>query len=98
VRVALLRTAHWRAAREGLGGRLQHPVTHEPVSARAALEALLALVNDELERSGDRIVLTGMVDGVLRRGTGAASQRQAFHRRASLADVVRAAVTLTNAV
>lgn len=98
VRVALLRTAHWRAAREGLGGRLQHPVTHEPVPARTALEALLDLVNDELERSGDRIVLTGMVDGVLRRGTGAASQRQAFHRRASLADVVRAAVTLTNAV
>ncbi len=98
VRVALLRTAHWRAAREGLGGRLQHPVTHQPVPAREALDALLALVTDELDERGDRIVLSDMVDAVLRRGTGAAAQRQAFHRRASLADVVRASVTLTSAV
>ena len=97
-RVALLRTAHWRAAREGLGGRLQHPLTHAPVPAREALSDLLALINDQLERTGDRIVLTEMVDAVLRRGTGAAAQRQAFHRRASLADVVRTAVRLTNAV
>jgi carboxylate-amine ligase len=97
-RVALLRTAHWRAAREGLGGRLQHPLTHAPVPAREALGELLALVNDQLEQTGDRIVIADMVDAVLRRGTGAAAQRQAFHRRASLADVVRAAIRLTNAV
>lgn len=98
VRVALLRTAHWRAAREGLGGRLQHPLTHQPVPARDALDALLTLVTDQLDDMGDRIVLSDMVDAVLRRGTGAAAQRQAFHRRASLADVVRASIALTSAV
>lgn len=95
VRVALLRTGHWRAAREGLGGRLQHPQTHRPVPAADALGSLLALVSDALEQTGDHIVVTRMVREVLRRGTGAASQRQAFHRRASLADVVRVAIART---
>jgi len=36
VRVALLRTAHWRAARDGLGGHPQHPGTHPPLPAGGA--------------------------------------------------------------
>lgn len=97
-RVALLRTAHWRAAREGLGGRLQHPVTHRPVPAADALSKLLDFVAVALEETGDRIVVDDLVAQVLRRGTGAARQRQAFHRRASLADVVRMAVEETRAI
>jgi carboxylate-amine ligase len=97
VRVALLRTAHWRAAREGLAGRLQHPVTHQLVPAAKALDALTGLVGDALDEYGDRAALTGLLTGLLRRGTGAAVQRQAYHRRASLADVVRLAVTRTRA-
>lgn len=97
VRVALLRTAHWRAAREGLGGRLQHPLTHRPVPAGEALEAMLELIAPALEETGDNVVVRELVAQVLRRGTGAAQQRQAFHRRASLADVVRTAVAMTHA-
>jgi carboxylate-amine ligase len=97
-RVALLRTAHWRAAREGLGGRLQHPLTHRPVPAADALRELLDFVAVALEETGDRIVVDDLVAQVLRRGTGAARQRQAFHRRASLADVVRMAVEETRAI
>lgn len=98
VRVALLRTAHWRAAREGLGGRLQHPLTHRPVPASDALGTLLEFVAPALDECGDRIVVGDLLRQVLRRGTGAARQRQAFHRRASLADVVRTAIEETRAV
>jgi carboxylate-amine ligase len=98
IRVALLRTAHWRAAREGLGGRLQHPVTHRPVPAAEALRAMLDAITPALDQTGDRIMVAELVDQVLRRGTGAATQRQAFHRRASLADVVRAAIRETRAI
>jgi carboxylate-amine ligase len=94
-RVALLRTAHWRAAREGLGGRLQHPLTHQPAAAAEALRVLLDTTADALDDAGDRIGVAELVAQVLARGTGAAAQRQAFHRRSSLADVVRAAVRLT---
>ncbi len=98
VRVALLRTAHWRAAREGLGGRLQHPVTHRPVPAGDGLGALVEFIAPALVTSGDLVVVRELVDQVLRRGTGAAMQRQAFHRRASLADVVRTAIRETRAI
>lgn len=94
-RVALLRTAHWRAAREGLGGRLQHPVTHHLVPAAEAIAALLGLINDALDETGDRITVDELVQALLRRGTGASAQRQAFHRRASLVDVVQAAIQQT---
>ena len=98
VRVALLRTAHWRAAREGLGGRLQHPLTHRPVPAAEALNTLLDFVAPALDETGDRIVVGTLVEQVLHRGTGAARQRQAFHRRASLADVARMAIKETGAL
>jgi carboxylate-amine ligase len=98
VRVALLRTAHWRAAREGLGGRLQHPLTHRPVPAAEALNTLLDFVAPALDETGDRIIVGTLVEQVLKRGTGAARQRQAFHRRASLADVARMAIKETGAL
>lgn len=98
VRVALLRTAHWRAAREGLSGRLQHPLTHQPVPAADALRTLLDFVAPALDETGDRIAVTDLVEQVMRRGTGAARQRQAFHRRASLADVARMAIKETGAL
>jgi glutamate---cysteine ligase / carboxylate-amine ligase len=98
VRVALLRTAHWRAARDGLGGHLQHPVTHQPVPASEALRALVEAISPALVQTGDYVVVQDLVEQVLRRGTGAAMQRQAFHRRARLADVVRMAIRQTCAI
>lgn len=97
VRVALLRTGHWRAAREGLGGRLQHPLTSAPVPAAAVLRDLLGFIGDALDEAGDRDTITEMVEEVLQRGTGAALQRRAYNRRASLNDVARAAVAETRA-
>jgi carboxylate-amine ligase len=74
---------------------LQHPLTHQPAAAAEALRALLDTTADALDDAGDRIGVAELVRQVLARGTGAAAQRQAFHRRSSLADVVRAAVRLT---
>jgi glutamate---cysteine ligase / carboxylate-amine ligase len=93
--VALLRTAHWRAAREGVGGLLQHPLSHLPVPAPEALRALLAHGRDALERSGDRSEVEARLDQVIARGSGARAQRTAFHRRGHLADVARHAATVT---
>jgi carboxylate-amine ligase len=87
-RVALLRTAHWRAARDGLAGRLVHPHTAQLVPAEEALRALLDVAADALDDLGDRQTVSELAAQVLRRGTGAARQRRAFHRRANLADVV----------
>ena len=83
---------------EGLGGRLQHPLTNRPVSAREAMQAVLGAVSDALDETGDRITVQDLTEQVLRRGSGAAQQRQAFHRRASRSAVGRAAIGLTRAL
>jgi len=95
-RVALLRTAHWRAARDGLAGRLVHPGTAQLVPAAEAVQALLDVAADALDDVGDRPVVAALVEQVLGRGTGATAQRKAFHRRASLADVARMAAEHTS--
>ena len=94
-RLALLRTAHWRAAREGVTGMLQHPRTDVPVPAADALAVLLGHVREALERSGDLDVVTRALGDLLERGSGAREQRAAFHRRGDLADVARHAAQVT---
>lgn len=94
-RLALLRTAHWRAAREGVAGMLQHPRTDIPVPAGDAFAVLLDHVRDALERSGDLDVVSGLLKDLLGGGSGAREQRAAFHRRGDLADVARHAATVT---
>jgi carboxylate-amine ligase len=94
-RLALLRTAHWRAAREGVTGMLQHPRTDVPVPAAAALSVLLDHVRDALESNGDLDVVSELLQDLLGRGSGAREQRTAFHRRGELADVARHAAAVT---
>lgn len=93
--VPLLRTAHWRAAREGVDGVLQHPARHVPVPAGEALQALREHVHDALDASGDATVVDDLLTGLLRRGTGAREQRLAYNRRGDLADAVRHAAAVT---
>lgn len=92
---AALRLASWRASAEGVGGALVHPLTGEPASARAAIDALLDHVTDALDASGDRELVTGGVESILERGTGSVRQRSVFAREKSLAAVMLDAVEAT---
>lgn len=84
----LLRAAKWRAARYGLGADLIDVLGRRAVPAAAAVGELLALVRPALEEDGDWDEASGLVDLTLRRGTGAARQREAYARDGHFEDVV----------
>ena len=92
-RTDLLTAATWRASRDGLSGQLVHPVTKRLASARAVLDSLLDHVGDALRDSGDLEDAVLLVDGLLRRGTGAARQRSVHEATgdpaAVMADLLR---------
>lgn len=93
--VALLRLATWRAAREGLGGRLLHPLGMEPVPAEAAVRALFEHVRDALEDNGDLVPAQEALAGLLKAGNGACFQRNLLERGGDLRAVVAACVRRT---
>ena len=94
-RPELVRGAHWRAARWGLGAELVSPLTGRPAPARAVVDALVEHVRPALEATGDLAEVTALVDQVRARGTGADRQREAFARRGSFDDVLAMAVEAT---
>ncbi|MDX2642303.1 glutamate--cysteine ligase [Streptomyces sp. PA03-1a] len=94
--VALLRLATWRAAREGIDGRLVHPVTMEPAPAEAVVRALFDLVRDALEDNGDLVPAQDALAGLLKTGNGARVQRDLLRRTGDLREVAAACVRLTH--
>jgi carboxylate-amine ligase len=76
-RTDLLRAAHWRASRYGLGDRLLDPVTQELAPARSVVEHALAHTRDALDANGDATRVSDALERLLARGTGAARQRAA---------------------
>lgn len=96
-RSELLRAAQWRAARHGLSDRLLDPRTGALAPARPVLEALVELVRDQLDASGDADLVADGVGRVLAEN-GAGRQRAAFERSGGdLATVVDDLVRRTNA-
>lgn len=93
--VALLRLATWRAAREGVDGRLVHPVTMEPAPAEAVVRALFDHVRDALEDNGDLLPAQDALAGLLKTGNGAQIQRDLLRRSGDLSQVVAACVRRT---
>jgi carboxylate-amine ligase len=91
MRTELLRLAAWRASRSGLDGELIDPRTGLPGGAAAVTALLLAHVRDALADAGDLGTVTGLLTDVLRRGSGAAFQRDALRRTGNLRDVVAGA-------
>ena len=91
MRTELLRLAAWRASRSGLDGELIDPRTGRPGGAAAVTALLLAHVRDALADAGDLGTVTGLLTDVLRRGSGAAFQRDALRRTGNLRDVVASA-------
>ncbi|MFW3172498.1 carboxylate-amine ligase [Geodermatophilus sp. CPCC 206100] len=92
-RPELLRAARWRAAKDGLDGELFDPVRGEPVPARAAVDALLAELADDLRAAGEEDEVAALVSRLWTRGTSAARQRRTWaatgDARAVAAQVVR---------
>ncbi|MGI5131598.1 carboxylate-amine ligase [Pseudonocardia sp. CA-107938] len=80
VPIEVLRLATWRAGRSGLSEALLDPRTGRPAPARAVLDTLVDHVGDALDEAGDRDTVTTLLDGLLRRGTGAARQRAVAER------------------
>lgn len=95
VSAGVLRLAAWRAGRSGLDDHLVDPATWRPAAAADVVARLVDHVSPALEQAGDLAVVRELVASVLRRGTGAARQREVRARtgdlRAVVADAVAAA-------
>ncbi|WP_354642116.1 carboxylate-amine ligase [Kitasatospora camelliae] len=86
----LLLAAHWRAARDGLGGLGFDPVAGRTVPAVDLVEALIERAGPGLAAAGDLTAVRELWRGVRARGGGADRQREAFRVRGDLRDVVDA--------
>ena len=75
-RPELVKAARWRAARDGLEGRLLdlHGVALRPPAE--VVRDLLARLRDELERAGEWDEVQALAEQALARGTSAAAQRR----------------------
>lgn len=94
LRTELLRLAGWRAGRSGLDGDLVDP-TGRPVPADQVICNLMDHVRPVLEDHSELEIVKDLVTTVLRRGNGAAAQRQSYRTSGQLTDVVAQAVNRT---
>ncbi len=94
LRTELLRLAGWRAGRSGLDGDLVD-LAGRPAPADQVIYNLMAHLRPVLEDYNELEVVEDLVTTVLRRGNGAAAQRQIYRVSGQLTDVVAHAVSLT---
>lgn len=92
---ALLRTAMWLAARNGLGSELLDPGSSRPVPVAQIGASLLAHVSDALGPGGEGTRIRHLLHRSLAHGSGADWQRREYSRRANAVDVVMAAIAET---
>lgn len=92
VGTGVLRLAAWRAGRSGLDDLLLDPRTWSLSPASDVVARLVDHISPALEETGDLPLVRELVHGVLRRGTGAARQRQVMMRTGDLDAVVSDAV------
>ncbi|MDI3331623.1 MAG: glutamate--cysteine ligase [Micrococcus sp.] len=98
VPATLLRTWSWQASRSGIAGELIDPATGAPAPAGDILIRLLHVVGPVLAEYGEQSVIESGVAQILREGTGAQQQREAYAERHSLGDVMAAALDATHQV
>lgn len=84
----LLRTACWRAARDGLDGRALDLEARRLVPAHQAIRRLRDHVAPTLADLGELEQVTTSLERVLEHGNGAIVQRRTLARRSNVADVV----------
>jgi len=85
----VLRSARWRASRDGLDGQLVDLAAGRARPAAEVVEALLAFVGDDLEDAGEWDEVSALVAQTLGRGNGARRQREVFERTGSLVELVK---------
>ncbi|WP_219470925.1 carboxylate-amine ligase [Nonomuraea rhizosphaerae] len=83
-----VRAATWQAARSGMEGELVDPVEGVPRPAAEVVRRMVDGLRPQLEETGDWALVSELAQDVIRGGSSAARQRQAFARRGNLADVV----------
>lgn len=96
VPASLLRTWSWQASRSGVEGRLIDPTTGTPAPAGDVVARLLETLRPVLAEYGEEERVEAVVTNILRQGTGARHQRQAYAARHDLRDVVAAALEVTH--
>lgn len=94
VGVTELRAWSWRASRFGVEEHLVSPATHGPAPAADVLAELLEVLRPVLAEADEEEQVQAVVAAVLRDGTGARRQREAYALRRDLRDVVDAAITV----
>lgn len=88
VRQELLRAAHWRAARYGLGAELIDLEAGQSRPAAEVIENFLRFVRPALEAAGEWEEVAALVHATLQRGNGAMRQRAVYAKSGRLEDVV----------
>ncbi|MGQ1840124.1 glutamate--cysteine ligase 2 [Kocuria turfanensis] len=96
VPASLLRVWSWQASRTGVEGQLIDPATGTPAPAGDVIAGLLATLRPVLSASEEEDTVEAVLTDILRRGTGARHQREAYAARHDLRDVVAAAVDATH--
>src|SRR4051794_16001673 len=89
---SVLRVARWRAARHGLTDDLVHPATGDPRPAGEVVDALLALVRDDLEANDEWAEVAESMERLRSDGTAASRYRTLMERTGDLRAVTAAAV------
>ena len=88
VRSEVVRSARWRASRDGLGGELFDLTTCRARPATEVVDTLLTFLRPDLEDAGEWDEISALVAQTVARGTGAARQRDVFKRSGSMVDLV----------
>jgi len=88
VRSEVVRSARWRASRDGLDGELVDLGAGRARPAAEVVERLLAFLRPALESAGEWGEVSALVAQTLARGTGARRQREVFERTGSLVELV----------
>ena len=84
----VVRSARWRASRDGLDGELFDLKAGRSRPAAEVVDNLLGYLRPDLEDSGEWSEVSALVAQTLARGTGARRQREVFERTGSLVEVV----------
>jgi glutamate---cysteine ligase / carboxylate-amine ligase len=84
----LYRAAIWQAARSGLEADLIDVVASEPRPAADVVRELAAMLEPQLQATGDWASVTELIDSAIAVGSSSARQRRALRRRGHLSDVV----------
>jgi glutamate---cysteine ligase / carboxylate-amine ligase len=98
VPASVLRAWSWQASRNGTEDLLIDPATGTPAPAGDVITSLLDTLGPVLAEYGEEPLVDLVVADILRTGTGAQHQREAYTARHDLGDVMAAALRATHHV